>query len=186
MGLEMGSSRFGSNLHSTLGSSKMSPESGELSKTNGLMDSRLTNRRAQRLLHTIKRSESATAAAEDAGTEGLSPILEGIHQWRLRFAWLDLQLLCRQLGSPMGEPRTLPAAAGRVRPAKWTCFWMHSPVPSSTCSKWASRKVPLKKNPIPLGSWPPPIQDPLGWKGKGTNPVLRSSSSMDTWMQQLG
>jgi len=103
MGLEMGSSRFGSNLHSTLGSSKMSPESGELSKTNGLMDSRLTNRRAQRLLHTIKRSESATAAAEDAGTEGLSPILEGIHQWRLRFAWLDLQLLCRQLGSPSGK-----------------------------------------------------------------------------------
>ena len=36
---------------------------------------------------------------------------------------------------------------------------------------FASRKVPLKKNPTPLRSWPPPTQDPLESRGRGTNPV---------------
>ena len=81
----------------------------ELLKPDGLLDSCLTNRQAQRLLHMISRPETASAAAEDTSTaqqdyrQLVNRVLESLDQWRLRVAWLDLQLLCRQLGSPSGN-----------------------------------------------------------------------------------
>ena len=79
----------------------------ELLKPDGLLDSCLSFRQAQRLLQMISRPDSAGAAEDFSNVQPdyrkmVNRVLENLDQWRLRVAWLDLQLLCQQL-TPSGN-----------------------------------------------------------------------------------
>ena len=75
----------------------------ELLKPDGLLDSCLSFRQAQRLLQMISRPDSNSTVDTDSTSTQLdyrqvvNRVLESLDQWRLRVAWLDLQLLCQQL-----------------------------------------------------------------------------------------
>ncbi|XP_032668438.1 mediator of RNA polymerase II transcription subunit 12 isoform X2 [Odontomachus brunneus] len=67
----------------------------ELCHQDMLLDTMLTPRQAQRLLHMICYPETATEAFIDQKTH-ITNILENLEQWSLRMSWLDLQLMYKQ------------------------------------------------------------------------------------------
>lgn len=67
----------------------------ELCHQDMLLDTMLTPRQAQRLLHMICYPETATEVFIDQKTH-ITNILENLEQWSLRMSWLDLQLMYKQ------------------------------------------------------------------------------------------
>ncbi|XP_057325001.1 mediator of RNA polymerase II transcription subunit 12 [Microplitis mediator] len=70
-----------------------SPE--ELCYPDMLLDSMLSARQAQRLLHMICYPDTPLDAFHDQRTH-ITNILENLEQWSLRMSWLDLQLMYKQ------------------------------------------------------------------------------------------
>ncbi|XP_034934643.1 mediator of RNA polymerase II transcription subunit 12 [Chelonus insularis] len=67
----------------------------ELCHPEMLLDSMLTPRQAQRLLHMICYPDTPLDAFHDQRTH-ITNILENLEQWSLRMSWLDLQLMYKQ------------------------------------------------------------------------------------------
>ncbi|XP_032453194.1 mediator of RNA polymerase II transcription subunit 12 isoform X4 [Nasonia vitripennis] len=67
----------------------------ELCQDDMLLDSMLTPRQAQRLLHMICYPDTPADAFLDQKTH-ITNILENLEQWSLRMSWLDLQLMYKQ------------------------------------------------------------------------------------------
>ncbi|PNF33047.1 hypothetical protein B7P43_G16368 [Cryptotermes secundus] len=69
----------------------------ELCHTDMLLDSMLTPKQAQRLLHMICYPETTAATEESLDQRDIiARILENLDQWTLRMSWLDLQLMFTQ------------------------------------------------------------------------------------------
>ncbi|XP_072935735.1 mediator of RNA polymerase II transcription subunit 12 isoform X2 [Epargyreus clarus] len=76
----------------------------ELYHPDMLLDSMLTPRQAQRLLHMICYPDSASHTHPDLDQKTMiTRLLENLEQWSLRMSWLDLQLMFQQFLNPSAE-----------------------------------------------------------------------------------
>ncbi|CAH2068907.1 unnamed protein product, partial [Iphiclides podalirius] len=76
----------------------------ELYQPDMLLDSMLTPRQAQRLLHMICYPDSASHTHPDLDQKTMiTRLLENLEQWSLRMSWLDLQLMFKQFPSGSSE-----------------------------------------------------------------------------------
>ncbi|KOB66209.1 Mediator of RNA polymerase II transcription subunit 12 [Operophtera brumata] len=76
----------------------------ELYQNDMLLDSMLTPRQAQRLLHMICYPDSASHTHPDLDQKTMiTRLLENLEQWSLRMSWLDLQLMFKQFPSGSSE-----------------------------------------------------------------------------------
>ncbi|XP_026323522.1 mediator of RNA polymerase II transcription subunit 12-like isoform X2 [Hyposmocoma kahamanoa] len=76
----------------------------ELYQPDMLLDSMLTPRQAQRLLHMICYPDSASHTQPDLDQKTMiTRLLENLEQWSLRMSWLDLQLMFKQFPSGSAE-----------------------------------------------------------------------------------
>ncbi|KAJ0181317.1 hypothetical protein K1T71_003402 [Dendrolimus kikuchii] len=74
----------------------------ELYQPDMLLDSMLTPRQAQRLLHMICYPDTASHTNPDLDQKTMiTRLLENLEQWSLRMSWLDLQLMFKQF--PLGS-----------------------------------------------------------------------------------
>lgn len=79
----------------------------ELYQPDMLLDSMLTPRQAQRLLHMICYPDSASHTHPDLDQKTMiTRLLENLEQWSLRMSWLDLQLMFKQFPSGSSELNT--------------------------------------------------------------------------------
>ncbi|XP_045454352.1 mediator of RNA polymerase II transcription subunit 12-like [Melitaea cinxia] len=76
----------------------------ELYQPDMLLDSMLTPRQAQRLLHMICYPDSASHTHPDLDQKTMiTRLLENLEQWSLPMSWLDLQLMFKQFPSGSSE-----------------------------------------------------------------------------------
>ncbi|XP_068629231.1 mediator of RNA polymerase II transcription subunit 12-like isoform X2 [Battus philenor] len=76
----------------------------ELYQPDMLLDSMLTPRQSQRLLHMICYPDSASHTHPDLDQKTMiTRLLENLEQWSLRMSWLDLQLMFKQFPSGSSE-----------------------------------------------------------------------------------
>ncbi|KPJ13735.1 Mediator of RNA polymerase II transcription subunit 12 [Papilio machaon] len=92
-----------------------------------LLDSMLTPRQAQRLLHMICYPDTASHTHPDLDQKTMiTRLLENLEQWSLRMSWLDLQLMFNQF--PPGSPE-LSAWLDTVARAVINVFQQPAPPP---------------------------------------------------------
>ncbi|XP_030027679.1 mediator of RNA polymerase II transcription subunit 12 isoform X3 [Manduca sexta] len=118
----------------------------ELYQPDMLLDSMLTPRQAQRLLHMICYPDSASHTHPDLDQKTMiTRLLENLEQWSLRMSWLDLQLMFKQFPSGSAE---LSAWLDTVARAVINVFQQPAPPPPDkdrmgtdrgvvTTSKWS-------------------------------------------------
>ncbi|XP_062528646.1 mediator of RNA polymerase II transcription subunit 12 isoform X2 [Bombyx mori] len=99
----------------------------ELYQTGMLLDSMITPKQAQRLLHMICYPDSASHTHPDLDQKTMiTRLLENLEQWSLRMSWLDLQLMFKQF--PGGSPE-LSAWLDTVARAIINVFQQPAPPP---------------------------------------------------------
>ncbi|XP_014477352.1 PREDICTED: mediator of RNA polymerase II transcription subunit 12 [Dinoponera quadriceps] len=139
----------------------------ELCHQDMLLDTMLTPRQAQRLLHMICYPETATEAFIDQKTH-ITNILENLEQWSLRMSWLDLQLMYKQFTPGSSELSqwldTVAKAAIDVfqlnntlssKPAdkKSGSIWLVAPLVSKLPSAVQGRVLKVAGQVLESGNW---------------------------------
>ncbi|CAG2067507.1 unnamed protein product, partial [Timema podura] len=127
---------------------------GELCHPDMLLDSMLTPRQAQRLLHMICYPDSTVSDDSLDQRSIIARILENLEQWTVRMSWLDLQLMFKQFPAGSSElnqwldmvakaaidvfqltPTSAPAEKEeRKRPVKPGSIWLVGPLVSKLSS----------------------------------------------------
>jgi len=152
----------------------------ELCDTDMLLDSMLTPKQAQRLLHMICYPETTAATEESLDQRHIiARILENLDQWTLRMSWLDLQLMFTQFSPGSSELNqwldTVAKAAidvfqltsggvscsvdGReekrsgLRPSKPGSIWLVAPLVSKLPSAVQGRVLKVAGQVLESGNW---------------------------------
>ncbi|CAH0406083.1 unnamed protein product [Chilo suppressalis] len=111
----------------------------ELYQPDMLLDSMLTPRQAQRLLHMICYPDSASHTHPDLDQKTMiTRLLENLEQWSLRMSWLDLQLMFKQFPSGSSE---LSAWLDTVARAVINVFQQPAPPPPDKDRTGTDRSV---------------------------------------------
>nr|CAD7411497.1 unnamed protein product [Timema cristinae] len=164
---------------------------GELCHPDMLLDSMLTPRQAQRLLHMICYPDSTVSDDSLDQRSIIARILENLEQWTVRMSWLDLQLMFKQFPAGSSElnqwldmvakaaidvfqltPSSAPAEKEeRKRPVKPGSIWLVGPLVSKLSSAVRGRVLKVAGQVLESGNWSSKTRDK-------ERPSQRTSSSL--------